>query len=167
MKLSNPYLNSILGNAEKARHTIISIMHHVSNKHVFSGLTHFPKCAHGPITVQKEWIHTGNYINFWQFFTTLNIGSKAMLKLRESIWGKKGNNLDDLEFMTGSYGIHACGLQIDLFVIFFELIIFILFLRLSLFFWGCLQKFRPYIVRKFGDHFFCSFICHRASKNLL
>ena len=36
-----------------------------------------------------------------------------MLKLRESIWGKKGKNLDDLEFMTGME-IRAFGLQIFL-----------------------------------------------------
>ena len=36
-----------------------------------------------------------------------------MPKLRESIWGKKGKNLDDLEFMTGME-IRAFGLQIFL-----------------------------------------------------
>ena len=48
-----------LGNAEKARQTITSILHHVSNNHVFPSLTFFPKCAHGPIEVEKEWIQAG------------------------------------------------------------------------------------------------------------
>ena len=30
--------------------------------------------------------------------------SKAMCKLRSAIWGKRGTNLDDLEFMTGKIG---------------------------------------------------------------
>jgi hypothetical protein len=47
------------GNAEKARQTITSILHHITNNHVFPSLTLFPKCAHGPLEVEKEWIHTG------------------------------------------------------------------------------------------------------------
>ena len=56
------YSTLIIGNPEKARQIILSILHHISNSHNFPGFTLFPKCAHGPIEVQKSWIDSGLHL---------------------------------------------------------------------------------------------------------
>ena len=76
----------ISGDPETAKQVILSILHHVSNSHVFPALPLFSKCGHGSVEQEKEWIKPG---------------SVALERLREALLGRDGRNLADVEFMSG------------------------------------------------------------------
>ena len=111
------------GDSETAKQVILSILHHVSNSHVFPALHLFSKCGHGPIEQEKEWIKPGSYIfcssfhpptHFGELFQNSKaflwclslallvfLGSVALERLREAILGRDGRNLADVEYMSG------------------------------------------------------------------
>ena len=80
------YYSFIAGDPEAAKQVILSILHHVSDNHVFPSLPLFSKCGHGPIEQEKEWIKPG---------------SVALERLREAVLGRDGRNLADVEYMSG------------------------------------------------------------------
>ena len=53
-------LGNNVGNPARAKQVILSILHHVTNKLVFSSLTLFSECAHEPLTEEREWIDEGD-----------------------------------------------------------------------------------------------------------
>ena len=80
------------GSADRARQMIISILHHISNQHEFASLTLFPKCAHGPIEVEKAWINSGLvlvYLN-WILLFYLSSRLSSYGKTEKGHHGEKG-----------------------------------------------------------------------------
>ena len=49
------------GCADLAREKIMSIFHHVANKHVFKAFKFFKKCLHKEITEEKPWVDEGKF----------------------------------------------------------------------------------------------------------
>ena len=92
------------GNPEKAKQVILSILHHVTDNHIFPALPLFSKCVHGPIDQEKEWIKPGYNIKvLMTWVQLLKLDSLALERLRKAICGKNGKNLDDVKFMSGKY----------------------------------------------------------------
>ena len=52
-------LGNNIGNPARAKHVILSILHHVTNSHVFPSLPLYGECAHDPLTEEREWLDPG------------------------------------------------------------------------------------------------------------
>ena len=78
-------LETSVGNPSLAKQKILSIFHHVTNRHEFEALVEFPKCAHEELTEERPWIDEN---------------SLEFKKLVEAIMGKDGRNLDNLDKMS-------------------------------------------------------------------
>ena len=100
-------MSCFAGDSETAKQVIISILHHVSNSHVFPSLPLFSKCGHGPIEQEKEWIKPGSQLfyiagDFKQLTLVINNVRKQISCLVKSLLSdlKNSDAQSALSFVT-------------------------------------------------------------------